>query len=247
MNELNVSRVSKSFEIKKSTINVLKDIGFTVKNKEFLCILGKSGCGKTTLLRIIAGLLKPDSGNICLDKSIIRKPTRKIGLVFQEHACFPWLTVKENIAFGLKLQRKNKINKIVKYFINKINLKGFEDTYVNKLSSGMRQRVAVARTIANNPSVILMDEPFGSLDAQTRSSMQQFLLKLWKDNKKTVIFVTHDIDEAIFLSDRLVVLSQKPAKIIKEYKIKFKRPRNADLFGKKEYIKLKKEIKSLLI
>ena len=248
MKRLKIRGISKSFHESSHTINVLDSISIEMKNNEFVSIVGPSGCGKTTLLRIAAGLEKADKGSVKLNSQTIESPTKSMGLVFQEHACFPWLTVRDNIAFGPSINgmKEDDIKEIADNYIGKIGLKDFADTHVNKLSVGMRQRVAVARMLANDPDVILMDEPFGSLDAQTRRTMQEFLLKLWEQNRKPILFVTHDIDEALFMSDRIIVLSPRPSKIIKEIKIDFKRPRDRSLFGKKEYINLREMIWSLL-
>ena len=192
-----VENLTKNF----GKLTVLRDISFSVKKNEFLSIIGPSGCGKTTLLYIIQGFLKQSTGKI--------KIRDKTGFIFQDHNLFPWKTVKENIQFGIK------DSKIVKSLLKEINLQGFEDYYPSQISEGMKQRVGIARALANNPEILLMDEPFASLDYLTRLKMQDFLLKLHRDKNLTIILVTHDIDEAIRLSDRIIVLSKLPAKILK--------------------------------
>ncbi len=196
MGKLSVKGVSKSCD----DVHVLDRIGFQAEEGEFICIVGKSGCGKTTLLRLIAGLIEPDSGKITKCNT---------GLVFQEHACFPWLTVERNIEFGLKNRQK------AKHYLKMMHLDGFEKFYPYQLSSGMRQRVAIARTLITDPEVVLMDEPFGSLDAQTKESMHEFLIDIWEREKKTILFVTHDIDEALYLADRIIIMSELPSSITK--------------------------------
>ena len=242
---LEISNLSKRFLHKKETINILDNISFSVKKNEFVSVIGPSGCGKTTLLKLIAGLNLPEEGAIKLDNTFIKSPTSKVGIVFQEYTPFPWLTVRKNLEFGPSLNKK-ECNKLVDYYLKITGLDRFQDYYPSKLSGGIKQRVAIARTMVNNPDVLLMDEPFGSLDTQTREKMQQLLLRIWQQNKRTVIFVTHDIDEAIFLSDRIIVLSNIPARIIKEFRIGFDRSRNYSLFKSKEYVKLKEEVRSLL-
>src|SRR3990167_2022070 len=206
--KLIVENLEMVYKNNNEPLKVLKKISFKVKENEFLCILGPSGCGKTTILNAIAGFITFNKGKIFLDGELILKPTRKIAVVFQNYALFPWKTVKENISVGLRLN-------------------GFPNYYQNELSGGMQQRVAVSRALANNPEIILMDEPFGSLDSQTRINLQEQLLKIWHRHKKTIIFVTHDVDEAILLGDRILVLKDK--KVSKEFYISLKRPKSCRL------------------
>lgn len=209
-------------------VEVLKDIHYQIEENEFVSIIGPSGCGKTTLLRIISGLEKASGGKVLLDGKELKKPIGQIGLVFQEYALFSWRTTLKNIEFGLEVKGINKKERrsAALDYIKTFGLSGFENKYPNELSGGMQQRVAIARTLINNPKVVLMDEPFGSLDSQTRNSLQEFLLKIWHKRKKTVLFVTHNVDEAVFLSDKIVALSRRPARIVKVFDIPCSRPRD---------------------
>ena len=226
----------------------IKNLSFAVKENEFLCLLGPTGCGKTTVLNAIAGFIKPAKGRILLDGKNIEEPTGKIGIVFQNYALFPWKTVQENISMGLKINgfSKEDIKRLAKRYLQLIGLTKYSGYYPKELSGGMQQRVAIARVLANNPELILMDEPFASLDAQTRIKLQEQLLKIWQLRKKTIIFVTHDIDEAILLSDRILVMTKMPGKIKKEIKNNLPRPRYYKQTTDKKYIKLKRDILRLL-
>jgi NitT/TauT family transport system ATP-binding protein len=213
---VSVEHVTKVFPRDEGEPTVaLKDINLAIEEKEFICIVGASGCGKTTLLRIIAGLETTSEGQILLSGKPIEGTDTDRGMVFQEYSLFPWKSVIDNIAFGLemrgipKTERREKAEKYLKI----IRMEQFRDAYPHELSGGMRQRVAIARALANEPKVLLMDEPFGALDAQTRNVMQRELLEIWEETKKTVIFVTHSVDEAVFLADRIVILSPRPGKI----------------------------------
>jgi NitT/TauT family transport system ATP-binding protein len=199
----------------KEEIYAIKSIDCKVEDGEFVSIIGPSGCGKTTLLRIISGLEQPSSGKIILEGRQIEETSGQAGLIFQEYALFPWRTVIDNITFGLEIKNipKQKRKEMAHFYINKFNLHGFENKFPKELSGGMKQRVAIARTLITNPALLLMDEPFGSLDSQTRNSMQEFLLNVWQDTKKTVLFVTHNIDEAVFLSQKVFCLSQRPGSV----------------------------------
>lgn len=240
---LNIN-LTKSYQDGKRTTEVIDGIKLSIKEKEFVVFLGASGCGKTTLLKCIAGILKPTSGEIILDGEKIIEPNKEIGVVFQEFSLFPWLTIRENIEFGLKInKRSNKeLKDIVDHYLNITELTDFASHYPKSLSGGMRQRVAIARTLANNPKIILMDEPFGSLDSQTRLKMQEFLINLWEKERKTILFVTHDVEEAIFLANTVYLLSHRPTIIKKIFKVPFKRPRLHDLKYTQKFFKLKKEI-----
>jgi len=209
-------------------VQALQNINIEVKDKEFVCIIGPSGCGKTTLLRIIAGLEKPDSGSVTLNNETILAPGPDRGMVFQEYSLFPWRTVLKNITFSLELKKipKAERNKIANEYLELVGLEMFADSYPHELSGGMKQRVAIARALVNDPKILLMDEPFGAVDAQTRNMLQQELLKIWEKEKKTIMFITHSVDEAVFLADRVVVFTARPGKIKEIINIDLPRPRD---------------------
>ncbi|MBE0522970.1 MAG: ABC transporter ATP-binding protein [Methanosarcinales archaeon] len=209
-------------------VQALQNINIEVKDKEFVCIIGPSGCGKTTLLRIIAGLEKPDSGVVTLKNEPILAPGPDRGMVFQEYSLFPWRTVLKNITFSLELKKipKAERNKIANEYLELVGLEMFADSYPHELSGGMKQRVAIARALVNDPQVLLMDEPFGAVDAQTRNSLQQELLKIWEKEQKTIMFITHSVDEAVFLADRVMVFTARPGKIKEIIDIDLPRPRD---------------------
>jgi len=240
---LEIQNLSKTYGNGKQA-KVIDDLSFEVGDKQFIAIVGPSGCGKTTLLKIIAGLQAPTTGDIILDNNSVTGPGQDRGMIFQAFTLFPWLTVKDNIGFGLKLQGvgQEEKEKIVAYYLQATNLVDFANFYPKDLSGGMQQRVAIARTLANNPKILLMDEPFGSLDSQTRSSMQEFLTKLWETEQKTILFVTHDVKEAIFLADKVILLDSSPTKIKKEYTIDFARPRVHDLKFSEKFFNLERTI-----
>ena len=196
-------------------VPALEGINLTVEDEEFLCILGPSGCGKTTLLRIIAGLDTPTTGSIQVDGEALSGPSRRIAMIFQEYSLFPWRTVRENVAFGLEVQGVDKGARltVARKYLDLVGLSSFEKNLPYELSGGMRQRVAVARALATEPRALLMDEPFGALDAQTRNLMQMELQEIWRKTRKTILFVTHSVDEAVFLADRIVVLTERPGRI----------------------------------
>jgi len=220
---LEIKGLSKSY----NGIRVLDGLDLQVRDGEFLCILGPSGCGKTTLLRIIAGLEKADRGTITLDGRALDTPNPRVGMVFQEYALFPWRNVLQNITFGREIAGvpEEEREREARAYLELLGLKRFEKSYPHELSGGMRQRVALARTLINNPSIILMDEPFGALDAQTRNHLQGELLKIWDRERKTILFVTHSVDEAVYLADRVVVMSARPGKIKEVHPIELSRPR----------------------
>ncbi len=232
---------------KERSINVIDNLTCTIEKGKFVSIVGPSGCGKTTLLRIIAGLEKASSGKVLLDGKSVERPSGDIGLVFQEYALFPWRTTIGNIMMGLEIMGmgKNKRREISMEYIRTFGLEGFENLYPKELSGGMKQRVAIARTLILNPRIVLMDEPFGSLDSQTRNMMQEFLLKIWQDRKDTILFVTHNVDEAVFLSDAIIVLSRRPARILRKFDISLPRPRDRTSrecnIVRKEILKVLKE------
>jgi len=209
-------------------IEVLRDINLTINSGEFICILGPSGCGKSTLLEIIAGLQPPSRGQILLDGIPVTGPNPDIGVVFQDSSLYPWRTVLENVELGPEIKGMNKKlrRELAKKYIKMVNLSGFEDRYPHQLSGGMRQRVGIARTLINNPKVLLMDEPFGAVDYLTRLQLQNELKDIWGKEKKTIIFVTHDISEAVFLGERVVVLTPRPGKVKSIIDIPLKRSRD---------------------
>src|SRR5206468_5534292 len=231
----NVSRCFLSPEGKR--IDAVQDIKFNVEDAysregrdigEFRVLLGPSGCGKSTLLRMIAGLDRPDTGEVLVNDQPVHGPGRDRGMVFQKYTSLPWLAVAGNIAYGLKINGVGdaKRKETVAQLIDAVGLKGFESSYPETLSGGMQQRVAIARTLANRPQVVLMDEPFGALDAQTRSDMQQLLLRVWDETASTILFVTHDVDEAIYLADRIFIFSARPGTIMEDIPVPFGRPRD---------------------
>ncbi|NHI93727.1 MAG: ABC transporter ATP-binding protein [Candidatus Lokiarchaeota archaeon] len=226
--KLKIENISKSFPNNGEKLEVLKSISIEVNEHEFLTIVGPSGCGKTTLVRIIAGLEKPDNGSIILNDKIIKGPTSKIGYVPQQFSLFPWRTVKDNIKLGLQLKgmKKEERNKKIEELLELIKLKDFKNFYPKDLSGGMKQKVAIARALAIDQELLLLDEPLISIDAQNRNKLQNDLIEIWHESKRTIIFVTHNIDEAVYLSDRIVVLSPLPAKIIEFISIPLERPRN---------------------
>ena len=229
-----IEGISRVYEINnawdKKDFLAIKDVNIEVKNGEFLTIVGPSGCGKSTLLDIIAGLAKPNSGKIYIDDKAVSGPGLDRGIVMQSYALLPWRTVRQNIEFGLEIKRISKSHRksISQKYIELVNLTGFEDRYPYELSGGMKQRVAIARALAYDPEVLLMDEPFAAVDAQTREVLQDELLRIWEETHKTIIFVTHNIDEAVALADRVAVMSANPGTIKEIIDIKLPRPRRID-------------------
>jgi len=242
--KLQSQNISKSFKTAKGELKVLDNCSISLKENEFVSIVGTSGCGKSTLLNIIAGLLPPSSGKVLVDGQVIKGPGRDRGVVFQSYTLFPWLSVEKNILFALKNSKLSKKEKteLVKHYINSVGLSGFEKSYPKELSGGMKQRVAIARALVYKPSVMLMDEPFGALDAQTRGMMQELLLKVWQEHKTTVLFITHDVDEAIFMSDRVLIMTARPGKIKEEIAVNLGRPRSYEILTSPEFMTLKRQI-----
>jgi len=215
---------------------------------EFVCILGPSGCGKSTLMNCVAGFVKPTSGEALVDGKRVDKPGNDRGMVFQQHSLFPWKSVMDNVAFGPLMAGKGKVEaeSIARTFLGMVGLSAYADKYPGILSGGMKQRVGIARALANYPDVLLMDEPFGALDAQTRTIMQENLLQIWSEFGITVVFVTHDIDEAIFLADRVVVMSASPGRILEDIHVGIERPRNTDILASEQFLKVKKQCLDLI-
>ncbi len=239
-NKLKVENVSKAFITPANEkIEALKNVDLEVEdlwvaNKdvgEFVVLLGPSGCGKSTVLRIIAGLDSPDSGTVEFNHRPVKGPSRERGMVFQKYTSFFWWNVLHNVEYGLKINgmEKNQRRERARQWIKAVGLEGFEKSFPQNLSGGMQQRLALARALAVNPKMILMDEPFGALDAQTRVEMQQLLLRVWEETAATVVFVTHDVDEAIFLADQVFIMSARPGTIVETLKIPFPRPRSLDI------------------
>jgi NitT/TauT family transport system ATP-binding protein len=241
-----VDGVTKNYPLpdREGTLKVLEDINLHIKEGEFVSILGPSGCGKSTLLNIVAGFEPADSGSVVCDGKPVNKPSPERAVVFQSPVLFPWLNVQDNISYGLKRRGDNKtdIDEISYRYLQAVGLENFENYYPFHLSGGMQQRVALARALALNPRVLLMDEPFAALDAQTRLSMQRLLLNLWGEQKPTVVFVTHDIEEALFMSDRVFIMSKRPGRIVEEIKVPFERPRMMTLISSKDFVMLKHRI-----
>src|SRR5437879_3958310 len=229
-------------------VMALDRISLEVDENEFSVIVGPSGCGKSSLLRLVAGLIQPTAGAIYLDGKRVTKPGKDRGMVFQSYTLFPWLTVQDNLEFGLEIggMAAEERAAVARRFIAEVGLEGFERAYPQQRSGVMRQRVALARALANDPDILLMDEPFGALDSQTRSLMQELLLKIWEHSHKTVLFITHDIDEAIRLGDRVYVMTARPGRIKEEVAIDISRPRSVDVLTADEFIAIKRRIMTLI-
>ncbi|WP_084545384.1 ABC transporter ATP-binding protein [Derxia gummosa] len=220
--------VNKVFATDGREVVALRDIDLTVERGEFVCLLGPSGCGKSTLLNAVAGFSLPTSGRLDADGRPVTGPGPERGMVFQEYALFPWMTVAQNIAFGLEIQRRGRaeIRDTVDRLLDMLRLRDFRDRFPKDLSGGMRQRVAIARVLALDSPILLMDEPFGALDALTRRNLQDELLRIWSETRKTVLFVTHSIEEAIYLADRIVVMTYRPGTIKRDQRVSLPRPRD---------------------
>ncbi|GAO36110.1 sulfonate ABC transporter ATP-binding protein [Sulfuricella sp. T08] len=242
---IQIGKVSKVFSTGDREVVALDDINLDVRRGEFVCLLGPSGCGKSTLLNAVAGFSPPTTGTILVDGEPVQAPGPDRGMVFQEYALFPWMTVEKNIAFGLEIKKKPKaqIREKVGALLEMLKLQDFRDRYPKDLSGGMRQRVAIARVLALDSPIMLMDEPFGALDSLTRRNLQDELLRIWTEYKKTIIFVTHSIEESIYLADRIVVMTYRPGKIKKDVSVAMPRSRDP---SSAEFNELKKEL-SLLV
>jgi NitT/TauT family transport system ATP-binding protein len=242
----NVSKVYAAQRVVAQTA-ALQNVSLEIQPQEFLVAVGPSGCGKTTLLNLLAGFEVPTTGRILLEGRELRGPGAERAVVFQQPTLYPWLSVRDNIAFGLKLKNGRTIDwHNVDYFIEKVGLQGFEKHRPYQLSGGMQQRVNIARAQIVSPAILLMDEPFGALDMQTRGDMQRFLLNLWENIKATVLFITHDIEEAILLADRIIVMTPRPGKIARELRISLPRPRVWDMTLTEEFLALKREILDII-
>jgi NitT/TauT family transport system ATP-binding protein len=253
--KLTAQNVSVLFEKDEKSFLAVDDVSLTIREGEFVVIVGPSGCGKTTFMNTFAGLVRPAKGKVYMDGEEIIGPSAERGVVFQQFALFPWKTVAENIEFGLKYRGipKRQRDEIVRKYISLIKLEGFEKSYPHELSGGMKQRVAIARVYANRPQVLLMDEPFGALDAQTRTIMQEDLSEMFLTEKRTVLFITHSVDEAIYLGDRVVIMTARPGKIKKIIPItrdnlipNRREMRYDDVVNLKEFLDLKGEVWALI-
>ncbi len=246
--KISIKEISKIYPGKEQDFVALKQVSLSVLPNEFVSIVGPSGCGKSTLLKLVAGLEESTEGKIWVDGKEVMGPGADRGMVFQSYTLFPWLTVVENIVFGLKLkgvppaERKEIVDK----YLELIKLTEFRNRYPKELSGGMKQRVAIARALANNPSVLLMDEPFGALDPQTKVSMQEMLIDIWRKEKTTIVFITHDIEEAIFLSQHVYVMQKAPGRIVKKINVPLPTERISEIKDTHQFIELKKQIVSLL-
>ena len=245
---LEVSHLEKTFDTPQGTVTALKDINFKTHRREFVCVIGPSGCGKSTLIRTLAGLEFPSSGEVLLDGKAVREPGPDRGMVFQGYTLFPWLTVKQNVMFGLEMsgQTKSTAGGEALDWLELVGLSRFADSYPHQLSGGMKQRVAIARALANKPRILLMDEPFGALDAQTRAHMQQNLMEIWRNIDVTILFITHDLDEAIYLADRILVLKANPGEVEEMIEVPVPRPRSPEQFIEAEFLATKKRLEELI-
>ena len=245
---LKVDSLKKKFQDREGEIVALGNISFSVHQREFICVIGPSGCGKSTLIRIIAGLEKQTSGSILLDSKPIDSPSSDRGMVFQNYTLFPWLTIKKNIMFGLIMSKtdRQEANTKAMDWLELVGLSEFSDLYPHQLSGGMKQRVAIARALATQPRILLMDEPFGALDAQTRAQMQSYLLQIWENIDITIIFITHDLEEAIYLADRIFVLGSSSNQLQEIVEIPVSRPRKPDQFLSSEFLATKKHLEDLI-
>jgi NitT/TauT family transport system ATP-binding protein len=246
--QLQIEHVSIELGDGPQRFTALEDISVDVEAGEFVCLLGPSGCGKSTLLGALAGHLQASQGTLRLDGELISGPDPRRGLVFQHHTLFPWLSVEDNVAYGLKMQGLGKAERRAqaRALLSQMGLQGFEDRYPKALSGGMLQRVEIARVLINQPRVLLMDEPFGALDALTRLKMQELLLGLWQKLQTTIVFVTHDIDEALFMADRILVMSPRPGRVIDEIRVLADRPRRQDWLTSTAFAELKRHCLGLL-
>jgi nitrate ABC transporter ATP-binding subunit len=226
-NILTIRGVTKRFAVGDGEVEALAPVDLTIHRGEFVCMIGASGCGKSTLLRIIAGFEEPTTGDVAIDGKAITGPGSDRGMVFQDYALFPWMTVRENISFGPRQRQlpREQIERTTDEFVRMVGLERFADRYPNQLSGGMKQRVAIARVLANNANILLMDEPFGALDALTREQLQHELLQIWMRTGVTTIFVTHSVEEAVLLADRVLVMSAGPGRIDSDFRIDLARPR----------------------
>lgn len=245
---LEVKGLNKQFDTPQGSVLALKDINFKTHRREFVCVIGPSGCGKSTLIRTLAGLETPSSGQVLLDGKPVIEPGPDRGMVFQGYTLFPWLTIKQNVMFGLEMQGMSPVTAESEalQWVDLVGLEKFADAYPHQLSGGMKQRVAIARALANKPRILLMDEPFGALDAQTRCKMQANLLEIWRNIDITVLFITHDLDEAIYLADRIIVLKANPGEVNEVIEVPVPRPRSTDQLISPEFLATKMRLEELI-
>ena len=242
--EIVVSGVTKRFEKKEGSFLALDEVNLKIDKNEFICVVGPSGCGKTTLMNIIAGLYPPSTGTVKVRGEVVTGPGKGKGVVFQQYVLYPWLTVEKNVAFGLKMKGvgKEEREEIARKYIHIVGLDKFAKSYPKELSGGMKQRVAIARAYATNPEVLLMDEPFGALDAQTRAQLQENLLNTWQQEKKTCFFITHDVEEAVLLSTKIIIMSAGPGHVREIIDVGLGYPRNQETKLTPEFNELKNEL-----
>lgn len=236
-----IDHVEKIYQGRSGEVVALNGVDMEIRENEFVCVVGPSGCGKSTLLNIIAGLERPTSGRVCVKGKEVVNPGSERGVIFQQYALFPWLTVKKNVKFGLKLRgvKEPELSAIADKYIRLVGLEEFGDSYPKELSGGMKQRVAIARAYAVNPEILLMDEPFGALDAQSRTQLQTELLETWEKEKKTCFFITHDVEEAIILAQRVVIMSARPGRVKEIVPVNIPYPRTQETKMTKEFLDLK--------
>jgi len=245
---LEVKHLGKVYKTAKGETTALKDINFKTHRREFVCVIGPSGCGKSTLVRILAGLESHSSGDVLLDGKPVTGPGRDRGMVFQGYTLFPWLSVKKNVMFGLEMNGMSTLEagREADLWLELVGLAKFANAYPHELSGGMKQRVAIARALVNQPRILLMDEPFGALDAQSRAKMQAHLLEIWRNIDITIVFITHDLDEAIFLADRILVLKAHPGEVQELIEVPVPRPRSAELTTSPEFLATKARLEALI-
>jgi NitT/TauT family transport system ATP-binding protein len=245
---LRVEGLGRVFDGHSGTVTALSNIHLDVKKREFVSVIGPSGCGKSTLIKILAGLDQPSSGSVKLDDVPVEGPGRDRGMVFQGYTLFPWLSVRKNVMFGLKMKGVSQKECVAQanHWIEVVGLSESAEKYPAQLSGGMKQRVAIARALANEPRILLMDEPFGALDAQTRASMQAHLLRIWSQVDVTILFITHDLDEAVYLSDRIVVLGANPGRVLEVINVPVARPRSPEQFLSGHFLATKRRLEELI-
>jgi len=245
---LEVKQLGKVYKTAKGEVTALKGINFKTHRREFVCVIGPSGCGKSTLIRILAGLEPHTAGEVLLDGKPVTGPGRDRGMVFQGYTLFPWLSVKKNVMFGLEMNNlsSEEAAREADLWLELVGLEKFANAYPHELSGGMKQRVAIARALVNQPRILLMDEPFGALDAQSRAKMQAHLLEIWRNIDITILFITHDLDEAIFLADRILVLKAHPGEVQELIEVPVPRPRSARQLGSPEFVATKARLEALI-